>query len=217
MKLSFLEIAEKNRILDDMKTYYPNFKRKHYETCSLEELRDLYQNYINSHLPFNSDSWLLVNEPDEGLIYKDGPKQQVQFVKNKIYRNLFFDKECVGLERCSDEYDDVYDRFLPMVVSMHKSKSVLLPVFELNLKSVGVKIVLRNNFYDWNVSVESEKEIVCDFKNLLTEEKCYCEGFPNNKKYGKYEDNCKCFTVCIPDDYKLFTFMWLLREYFYQN
>lgn len=220
MYLSHLEYAEKIRLLDDMEKYYPGFKREDYEDYLAEQVMGVYRNYINKHLPFNSESWLLANKPDDGLIYKDGLKPQVRFVQHTIYRDLFFDKECIGIDKYSDEYDEAYDNFTPLVISTHKSKSVLLPVFELNLESVGVKLVLRNNFYDWNVSVESEKEIFCDFKGLITEASyadCYCQGFPKNRIYGQYEEDRKRFTVCLSDDYKLYTFMWILRDYLYQK
>ena len=106
-----------------------------------------------------------------------------------------------------------------MVISTHRSKSVLLPVMEINLKSVGVKLVFRDNFYNWNVTVESEKDIECDFRGTFTDESyhyCFCEGFPSDRIYGMYKDNHKKFTCCINSDYELFTFMWLLREYLYR-
>ena len=220
MKYNYEDEAKMIFLLEDMKKHYPNFKKEDYEGWSVEQVMGVYKNYCNSHLPINATTWLMANEPDERLIYKDGCKNQVRFIRDTIYRELFFDEEYGEVERYSDEYDEAFDNFVPMVVATHCSKSVILPVMELELKSVGVKILLRDNFYGWNVTVESEKDIECDFMDIVTDnhhEYCYCEGFPIGRQHGKYKDNHKAFTVYVQNNYKLFTFMWILRNYLYKN
>lgn len=165
--------------------------------------------YYKEHLPVDVTTWIRVNEPDEKLIYKKGCGKQVCFIRDTICRGLFFDNEFPNLkdDPYSDESSKAYEDFQPMVISTHRSKSVLLPVMEINLKSVGVKFVFRDNFYNCNVTVESENDIDCDFKETFTDENyhyCYCEGIPKDRIHGMYKDNHKKFTCCINNDYELF-------------
>lgn len=208
-------------LLDDMEKYFPNFNREEYESKSAEELISICRPYYREHLPIDVTTWIRVNKPDEKLIYKEGCGRQVCFIRDTIYRRLFFEIEFPSAKDnpYSDESSKAYEDFQPFVISTHCSKSVILPVMEIDLKSVGVKLVFRNNFYNWNVTVESEKDIECDFKETFTDESyhyCFCEGFPGGRRHGMYKDNHKKFTCCIYNDYELFTFMWLLREYLYR-
>lgn len=212
-------MSENYYLLDDMEKYFPDFKREEYEDKTIEELISICKPFYLEHLPVDVTTWYRVNEPDEKLLYKKGCGRQVVLIRDTIYRNLFFDKEYPYLnDSFNEESMKIYEDFQPLVISTHRSKSVILPVMEMKLKRVGVNLVLRDNFYNWNVSVESENDIECDFKNIFTDDRygyCYCEGFPKERIYGMYKDNHKNFTCCIGDDYKLFTFMWLLKEYLY--
>ncbi len=49
-----------------------------------------------------------------------------------------------------------------MVISEHTSKSIKLPVFMLENKAIGMKIIMRDNFYNYKVSVISEKPFIAD-------------------------------------------------------
>lgn len=212
---------KRNYLLDDMEKYFPNFKREEYENKTIKELITICRSYYREHLPVDITTWIHVNEPDEKLLYKDGCIKQVCFIRDNICRNLFLFKEYPKAQEDNLE-DEIYKKskmFQPMVISTHRSKSVLLPVMEIDLESVGVKLVFRNNFYDWNVTIESQKDIDCDFKGTFIDEDyhyCYCEGFPKDRIHGMYKDNHKKFTFCINSDYELFTFMWLLRDYLYR-
>lgn len=213
-------MSEYYYILDDMEKYFPNFNRDEYEDKTYEELCDICRPHYKT-IPVDVMAWIRVNNPDEKLLYKGSLSRQIRLVRDSIYAPIFFNKEhpeLVGID--NDQSYKIYNNFQPMVISTHISKSVLLPVMELDLKSVGVKIVLRDNMYNWNVSVESEKDIDCDFKDVFSDydyHYCYCEGFPKDRIYGMYQNNHKKFTICINDDYRLFTFMWLLADYLYKK
>ena len=77
-------------------------------------------------------------------------------------------------------------------------------------------MILRNNFYDWKVSVDSKIPINIDFLNLFdTKEKIhsvYCEGFKEEQVFGCYEENKNQFSFSLSDDFKLYTFLFLLKE-----
>ena len=164
----------------------------------------------------NIRDWLKNNEPADNLIYRDGLYDQCRFVENTLMQNLFirvasdYDPNMGFDERCK-----VIENFIPSVVGTHCSKSVLLPVMEMDLSKIGLKVILRYNFYDWCISVESEKDIECDFMGLLTDEKGYFEGFPKDRIYEKYsESNKKNFSFCMDSWYNIYVFMFLLRNFF---
>lgn len=194
-------------LLDDMEKYHKEFDRKLYEHLSAKELVSIFRVYYEKHLPVDVTTWIRVNSPDERLLYKDGLGSQVCLVRDTIMRNMFY----------SGEFNSGrYKEFQPKVISTHCSKSVLLPVMEIDLREYGIKITLRNNFYNWNLSVESDIDVVYDHKGTIDDGAfgyCFCEGFPANKRFGKYEENKKNFTVCITGDYQLYTFMYLLKDW----
>lgn len=193
---------ENSYILDHMEKYFPDFNREEYEDKTVDELVSICRPYYREHLPVDLQAWFSVNIPEDKMLYKKAARDSIIFIRD-IITNLFFNKE-----------------FTPMVISTHTSKSIKLPVVEIDLKSVGVKIVLRDNLYDWNVSIESENDIECDFMDTFKDENyhmCYCQGFPKDRIHGMYKDNHKKFTCYIGNDYTLFTFLWLLRDYLYKE
>lgn len=76
---------------------------------------------------------------------------------------------------------------------------------------------MRDNFYDWKISVNSEFEILAEFLNIFREDKkissCYCEGFENEWIYNSYSENKKQFTIEISSNEFLFMFFWIIKEY----
>jgi len=159
-------------------------------------------------------NWLKNNIPDDNLIYKNGLYDQTNFVSN-FMRQIFLESATeYNIDMEFDKRLKIMESFEPYVISYHRSKSVVLPVMELDLSRIGVKIVLRNNFYDWCISIESESDIDCDFMGLLTDTKGYFEGFPEDRVYGYYsETNKKNFSLCLNNNYELYTFMFLLKNY----
>lgn len=202
--------------LADLKKYYPDFNEYLFEKMDDEELTLFARNFYKTHLPVDVTTWIRVNEPEERLLYKDELGLQVCFIRDEITRNMFY--KCENMD-INGAYDNKrYEDFQPMVIGTHTSKLVLLPVMEITLGSVGVNIIFRNNFYDWCVSIESESEINCDFKGLITNLKGYFEGFPENRIYDAYsKTNKNNFSFCIEGNYNLYTFMFLLRDYLYPD
>lgn len=110
------------------------------------------------------------------------------------------------------------------VISHHRSKSISLPVYGFRMRN-GIKVIMRNNFYNWKVSIELPT-IALD-KNYLDIDlfsdgvnaninSCYCEGFKEEWVYGRYEsnsDNCLKFTVELLNDYKLYMMLFLLNKF----
>lgn len=193
--------------LEDMQKYIDGFNPDDYESCTgrtdpsvIAFVRD----YYDEHLPVDVTAWIRVNEPDEKLIYAKGLGEQVCFVRDTL---------CEMLRSTYEEWRDNP----PMVISTHYSKSVKLPVFQINLEKYGIEMILRYNFYDWKISVKSDKPLDFDCIGLFnpTAEISYhyCEGFPKDKVYGSYEQNHSQFTIEIGSRYNLYTFIFLLKKY----
>ena len=194
-------------ILEDMQKYVKVLDIKKYEETTndtddsvISYLRD----YYDKNLPVDVDAWIRVNEPNESLIYASGLGEQVCFVRDRLCGLLFPDYE-------------KWENNPPLVISTHRSKSVKLPVFKINLEEYGIEMILRYNFYDWKVSINSDKPLEFDFMEVFNPKdvysSCICEGFPKDKVYGSYEQNHSQFTIEIDSNYDLYTFVFLLKNY----
>ncbi len=149
--------------------------------------------------------WAMENKPEEKMIYKQGYWDQIVFIRDTL-RSV--------LSRTEGDYKILGDNIT--VISTHTSKSILLPVFKVVLPN-GVEMIMRYNFHDWKISVSSPFEIDCDFLNIFNYgaevHSVYCEGFEEEWVYGPYIENNKKFTLELwAGYYKLYTFLWILRE-----
>jgi hypothetical protein len=116
------------------------------------------------------------------------------------------------------------------VIGEHTSKSVRLPVYSLERPDLGLQVVLRDNYHDWNVSVISETPITTDLRGFeldyfRKEDRerypdgyrpggswgyCYFQGFPREVQFGPYSENPRRFSLCIEDTYQMYTFLRLI-------
>lgn len=195
-------------ILEDMQKYVKDFNPDDYEkdpgytdVAVLSYLQD----YYDKNLPVDVTAWIRVNEPRATLIYRKAQGEQVCFVRDVLSDKLVF------ADLGWDEHDE------PMVISHHYSKSVKLPVFQITREDLGIEFVLRCNIYDWKISVKSEKSLDFDFMGLFDPKEVVsrfcCEGFPEDKIYGSYEQNKSQFTIELGSEYNVYTFFFLIRNY----
>ena len=194
-------------ILEDMKKYLKDFNPDDYEK-DLSETDFSVMCYLQEYYDKNIvdvTAWAKVNRPRETLIYKKEQENQICFVRDILSDRLIF------ADMAWDEHDE------PMVISHHYSKSVKLPVFQIIREDLGLEFVLRCNIYDWKISVKSEKPLNYDFMGLFDPKKVingrFCEGFPEDKVYGSYEQNHSQFTIEIGSEYNVYAFFFLLRNY----
>jgi len=150
--------------------------------------------------------WISANIPDEKMYWKDSWSQQVQFVRDVIPRLL--------CEQNGSGYMSIRDNIT--VISTHMSKSIDLPVY--CIKANGDKFILRNNFYDWKISVETNNLHEINFQKLgviydTSEQiKSYvCEGFKSEWVYKPYDEVKWKYTAEIDNDFKLKLFFWLIQ------
>jgi len=111
---------------------------------------------------------------------------------------------------------------LAMVISTHRSKSIDLPVVRLDRPDIGLSFVMRNNFYDWKLTVLSTRPIEADLAGLFFTEPpsepeytgdglhpVYFEGFPRELVRGYWSQN-KCeWSASIGGDRAFWTTLYL--------
>lgn len=195
-------MAENYYLLDDMEKYDKNFQKELYEDKSEKELIPIFREYYKANLPVDLLTWCRVNNPGDEMIYKEVFWKQILFVRDTI-PNLIY-----------NSYEE-YQNNPVLVVNTHRSKSICLPVCQINLEHI--KIIVRNNFYDWKISVDSNKDIKTDFLGLFDyKEKVnsiYCEGFKEEQVFDCYENNKKQFTLQLNNSHEVYMFMYILKNH----
>lgn len=198
-------------ILDDMEKYRKKhnikFNRECYENLEEDVVRKEFKEWYAGRLPIDLLTWCRVNAPGDNMIYKESYWTQIMLIRDRI-NSLF--------------YDDVqeYNENPVMVINTHMSKSITLPIYLIDLKKHGVQIILRDNIYDWLITVISDREITVDFNGLFREDLkiqktnsyTYSE-FTDDQIKDCFKDNKKQFTLEIQDDYNLYVFMYLLENF----
>ena len=149
--------------------------------------------------------WANAHKPADNLFWKEGYWDQIMFVRDRI-ANIF--------AKSYEEYMTIQASIV--VISTHYSKSVCLPVFQLQLAD-GIVFTMRCNFSNWKVSVSSPRDVKANFMNLFDPNEqiheVYCEGFPSGLDYGPYAKNKRQFTINLPSgNYHLFTFFWIFAH-----
>jgi len=112
---------------------------------------------------------------------------------------------------------------VPMfVVSWHRSKSIVLPVYGFVLRN-GIKVIVRYNFYDWKVSVDCPKQLPdnCIPEDIVSSgyngdkiPDVYLEGFREEWSYESYKpvDTPKKFTIELDHKYDMYLLMYNLKH-----
>lgn len=161
--------------------------------------------------PVPLQEWVNSHEPRKELFYSGGYWGQIFFVRDRI-RQIFVDMQGKSTSIVCD-CDNV-------VIGTHTSKSVLLPVFRVTLLD-GSVFVMRNNFYDWKVSVEAPEDVEADFSGLFDPNdhisSSYCDGFPDELVYGPYAKDKRRFTIELPNEYYVFAFFWIYARWMARN
>lgn len=152
--------------------------------------------------------------PDD-LDYKEASARQIMFVRDEV----------AGLFGCG--LDSEAHRGLVEVVATHTSKSVLLPVYNMERRDLGLRLILRDNFYNYKLSVISEAPLDVDFTGLCHTtpppdpdytgdplHPVYFEGFPEELIFGYYapSDRRKFSLEIWGGQRKLWTVVFLIMR-----
>lgn len=157
--------------------------------------------------------WFCENYLDDGrhdnLIYSDAAQEQIMFVRDKIHYLIN-----------GHQNIEFFHNHPVEVIGTHNSKSCLLPVYRIRVfwkdddTQMPLEVIMRNNFYNWMVTVNATRPILIDHGNLFNPDnkisEVYCEGFKPEDVKGSYNSNKASFTVSIDSKYDLYTFFWLI-------
>ena len=149
--------------------------------------------------------WMQQNEPGDEMIWKGSTGKQLEIMR-KI--GSFITKE----------------RDQVQVINEHHSKSIRLPVYYI--KHLDLQLILRNNFYNWKLSVICNSPIEADFTKLFHTTppiepnytgnelaSCYFEGFPKDLIFNYYEESDKkTWSACINADEDLWVTIYLILD-----
>lgn len=157
--------------------------------------------------------WLMTHQPSDNMLYKEAWWEYLVFIRDKIIADMFYwPMVCdlnVDFEEQKRLMSENYD-----IVGTHRSKSIEHPVILMRYK--GVEIVFRYNFYDYEVTVISDKDIELPDGLFDKDEKYfYYQGFPEKYQIKTpYSKSKKQFSVNIstPCSYNFYTFMFLLKN-----
>ncbi len=158
--------------------------------------------------------WFSCNDVSDEMLWKKSYVNQVIFVRDDLNGLM---QNCLEGE----------DRISVKVISTHISKSITLPVYHLQRKNLN--IILRENFYNWKMSVISSNPIVTDFQGLFHTtppiepdytgdelSSVYFEGFPEELVFRYYEEQNKYyktrFSAKISSDYILYIVIYLILK-----
>jgi hypothetical protein len=198
--------------LDDAEYYFKDFNREQYKEYEQDEFKKIFRSKYSIISPVDLLTWSRINEPEDQMLWKQGYWDQIMFVRDRL--------PDIWYESGKDTLDSI--RYSINVISTHRSKSILLPVYEIKIPKYNLTFVIRYNFYDWKISVESNIALDIDFMGLF--DRCeninniYCEGFPKDRVHTSYADDMwhKNFTVEIRNDYQVYMFVALIINYMKQ-
>ncbi len=117
-------------------------------------------------------------------------------------------------------------RELVDVISTHRSKSRTLPVYRISRPDIGLTLYLRCNFYNWKLSVVSDRELHVNLTGLCTTlpprepeytgndlSPCYFEGFPPEFIFGDYgTSDKKRWSAQLPEQKSIWMTVFLIMQ-----
>ena len=142
--------------------------------------------------PIRLQEWFIENEPKSTMSFKKGYEHQCMFMRD--------DLAYLMSQNMPESEENKYPRIEAMVISTHRSKSIDLPVVMLEREDIGLKIILRDNFYNWKMSVISGKPVNADLEGL---------AYLNPPRDPNYTGDClhPAYFEGFPDEYMFSYFL----------
>jgi hypothetical protein len=152
--------------------------------------------------PTELHTWFMANRPGDTMLWKGGAKHSIMLMRDTLVQPFY-------------KTYDANKANPPQVVSIHRSKSVSLPVVQFKLG--GLAITMRDNFYDWGFAVQSDRPLffsaTSDSIFSRAEVSSCCEGFPDELMLPAYsKSDLKSFGASCGNEYQAWTFIWLVRQ-----
>lgn len=177
------------------------------------------------------DKWLAMYRNDKGeidssLYYAKPASNQICFVRDGVGQVVWGDIRYHNREHEPPPRDDT--NLTGYVIGEHRSKSVTLPVYMFERPDLGLRFVMRGNFYDWKLSVSSEKPLTRYVEFMSTMfyinppiepeytgnelAPCYFEGFPEEHIYGHLSKNPRQWSCSVGDNALITTIQLIMHE-----
>lgn len=158
-------------------------------------------------------AWINKQAVDDDMLWKGAFGHQLSFVRDHIVWLVGTGLELEQREQLTD------------IISTHRSKSITLPVYSFSRPDLGLRLIARENFYNWKLSVISEKPIEADFTPLFHTlpptdpsytgnplSPCYFEGFPDDLIFDYYTKNPRKWSAEIWGYYPFWTTIFLIMK-----
>lgn len=162
--------------------------------------------------PMNLGAWAIANRPADEMLWRGGAIDQIVFVRDALN----------PLVQRGIDYDDWNQ---VRVISTHRSKSIVLPVYEMSRPDLGIRLIARDNFHNWKLSVVSQYDVPVDLSGLCytspprdpgyTGDKlsgCYFEGFPSDLVFGYFDRDRRRFSAELYGEHDMFTAVFLIMR-----
>lgn len=139
--------------------------------------------------------WMQSDSIPDKMTYKPAAKSQAAF---------FFLQIAPLFLRKGTTYEDRL-KFVK-ICSWHKSKSILLPVYYF--ETPQIKVVARDNFYDWNATIITSVDLeIPDYFQIDSErDYLFFQGMESWKR-GTHAENANEFSFCVRGEYVFFAIM----------
>lgn len=177
-------------------------------------------------------TWLMENahrNENKQLFFETAAAQQAMFVRDMLAPLVWADIPYNDLPRVSDEaYKDQPETCF--VVGEHCSKSTALAAYQFERPDLGLRMVMRNNYYNWNITFHSETPIpqtalsgfTTDFDTEEDRKRwsksrywsyLFFEGFPYEDMKGPWSLDPTSFSTWCVSDYDLYTMIFNVLQY----
>lgn len=180
---------------------------------------------MKEHLQAWYSKWLREYK-DTDLLYVQRSRngvylEQVHFVRDQLGRLMYRDLPYEQLETFKIVVEEAKNPYevshvvSAYVVGEHMSKSVRLPVYMLERPDLGLRLVMRDNYYDWNIAIESDTPVPREVLDGIRLDTTYCffQGFPSEYRHGSYELDPTKFAICVGSSYDAYIVAWNLKHF----
>ncbi len=161
--------------------------------------------------PVTLHDWITEHPVQDEMLWRKAAFNQFNFVRDDL--NPLLQNKLKSADRKNIQ-----------VISEHRSKSIILPVYVL--ERGDLKIILRYNFYNWKMSVICSRRIDANFDGLFHTTppiepdytgnelaSVYFEGFPEDLCFDYYEStDKKVWSAEISGDYLMYITLYLILK-----
>jgi hypothetical protein len=157
--------------------------------------------------------WITQQTVGDEMLWKGSFGRQMMFLRDELQ----------GLIGVGLDYPENGE--IAKVISTHRSKSIVLPVVQYERPELGLRFTVRNNFYNWKLSVEAPRPVIADFEGLFHTtpplepdytgnplHAVYFEGFPEDFIFDYYWINRQKWSAEISGDKCLWTTVFLTMK-----